>query len=74
MVGIGGLVLHALVGSVQLVITMLIAPTWAAISLSLWWVAFAGVAVQTFRRKPLLTPVVPLMAVIMWCCIVAIGN
>ena len=54
MAGIVGLVLHALVGSVQLVTTALVVPTWAAIVFGLWWMAFAGVAVNTFRRKPLL--------------------
>ena len=74
MAGIVGLVLHALVGSVQLVTTALVVPTWAAIVFGLWWMAFAGVAINTFRRKPLLTPVVPLIAVIMWGGVVAVGE
>jgi hypothetical protein len=66
MVGLG---LHAAVGVCPFAATFGFAPVWVATVLALWWMVLAGVAVQTFRNKPVLTPAVPVIALAMWAAL-----
>ena len=52
----------------------LVAPAWAMILLVLLWLGFAGALVATARRRPLWTPLIPVVnAALLWLAIAAGG-
>ena len=64
--GIAGLCFHTAIGIWPFGTTVLAAPAWTSAVLVLWWSLLAGVALQTFRHQPALTPLMPLMALAIW--------
>lgn len=54
--------------------TPLVAPAWAVAVLVLVWLALLVVAIRLLRRRPVLVPVVPLAAVVIWVAAVSAGD
>jgi hypothetical protein len=52
----------------------LVAPAWAVVVLLAVWVALLGVAVWLLRTRPVLVPLVPLAAALIWFGAVSAGD
>jgi hypothetical protein len=52
----------------------LVAPGWAVAALLVLWAALFVVAILLRRRRPALTPLVPLAAVALWFLVVSAGG
>lgn len=52
----------------------LVAPAWAVVALLAVWVALLVVAIRMLRQRPVLVPLVPLAAVVIWLAAVTAGD
>lgn len=52
----------------------LIAPTWAVIALLVVWAALLVVAIRLLRNRPLLVPLVPVTALLIWLGAMSAGD
>jgi len=72
-VGWLGLILHAVV-FFWYAASGLVAPGWAVALLLAVWVALLAVGIWLRRRRPLLTPLVPVAAMAVWFLAIAAGD
>ena len=72
-VGWAGVALHLPVGFLYLS-SGLIAPAYALAPLWALWLVFLVVAVRSLLRRPLWTPLVPVVAVALWAVVMAVGS
>ncbi|GAC1325454.1 MAG: hypothetical protein NVSMB13_08630 [Mycobacteriales bacterium] len=72
-VGWAGVALHIPVGFLYLG-SGLIAPGYALLPLWALWAGLLVLAVRLLLRRPLLTPLVPVVAVALWAVVMAIGS
>jgi len=68
-----GLILH-LALLIWYVASGLLAPGWAVAILLVIWAALLVVAIQLLRRRPLLTPLVPMVGFIVWVSAITAGE
>jgi hypothetical protein len=68
-----GLVLH-LALFFWYVASGLVAPGWAVVTLLAFWVALLVVAIRLRRRRPLWTPLVPLVGLLVWVSAISAGE
>ncbi|HEX2354854.1 MAG TPA: hypothetical protein VHI50_00125 [Micromonosporaceae bacterium] len=52
----------------------LVAPLWAVVALLAVWAALLAGAIWLWRTRPLLVPLVPVAAVLVWVAAVAAGD
>lgn len=53
----------------------LLAPGWAVAVLAVWWLLLGGVILLlALASKPLLTPLVPVVALLSWVAVVSAGD
>ena len=74
---IAGLVLHLAIGVVPFAASGLVAPLWGVVVLFVWWAVMLGVAVRLVRaqpRRPLLVPLVPVVALVGWFAFMSFGG
>lgn len=72
-VGWAGLVAHLALGF-WYAATPLVAPAWGVAGLVLIWLVLLAVAIRLLRRRPVLVPVVPVAAVLIWVAAVSAGD
>lgn len=66
-------VAHLAVGYLYL-ISGLVAPVWALITLWVWWVALSYVGLRLARKKSYLVLLVPVVGIVSWVALMAVGG
>ena len=72
-----GVVLHLVVGVFPYAASGLVVPTWGYLALYAFWLALAFVLVRLLRgpkRRPMLAPAVPVVAIVGWFTFVGLGE
>jgi hypothetical protein len=72
-VGWLGLVGHLIVGF-WYAVSGLVVPAWAYGALLLVWAALLVLAIRLLRRRPVLVPLVPVSAALIWLAVVSAGD
>ena len=74
---VGGVVLHVAVGVFPYAASGLLVPAWGIVVLYAFWLALAVVLIRLVRgedRRPMLAPVVPVVALGGWFTFVSLGG
>jgi hypothetical protein len=70
-----GAVVHLGIGFVPFAVSGLVAPLWGVAVLGVWWAACLVALVLLVRRgRPLLVPLVPVVALLGWFGFVSLGS
>lgn len=72
--GFVGLAAHLLVGVVPYGVSQLVAPPTGIVLLWVLWLVLLVLAVVAVRRRPILTPLVPVAALVLWFAVVSAGD
>lgn len=69
-----GIVLHLLVGAFPYSITGLLVPVEGVVALWVVWALLLWLAFRLVRRRPVLVPAVPAVALVVWWTVVTLGD